>query len=314
MKKTVALLSTLLLAVSIIYAQETPAKSITESLQSATAVEQAVDSTRWWHKGAAGVNMSQAAFANWSAGGDPSTAFDLVFNFDLNYKSCKHLWTNRLELAYGLNDTKSNGMRKTNDKIFFSSNYGYGLAKNLYLGAMLSFNTQFDKGYNYNVTPQPDKKTEYISKFMSPGYLTAGLGIIWTPKKWLKATFAPFSWRGTFVQDDRLSAAGAFGIEKGKHLLTQFGADLVVEVRTPEWHNMSYYSRLELYSNYLKNPENIIIHWDNQLIMKVNPWLAATLNVNLIYDDNIKFEQSNGSWIPKLQIKEVLGVGLQATF
>jgi hypothetical protein len=51
--------------------------------------------------------------------------------------------------------------------------------------------------------------------------------------------------------------------------------------------------------------------------MKVNPWLAATLNVNLIYDDNTHFAVPDGDTfrgVPKLQIKEVLGIGLQSTF
>ncbi len=291
-------------------AQTTPAKPVTDGIQSAAAVTPSADTTYWSHKGMAGVNMSQAAYSNWSAGGDPSVAFDAVFTFDLEYKRAKHLWTNRLELAYGLNNTKSNGTRKTNDKIFFSSNYGYALAKNLYMGAMLSFNTQFDKGYDYGATSTPNTETDYISKLMAPGYLTAGVGVIWTPKTWLKVTFAPASWRGTFVMDKKLSDDGAFGVEAGKQLLTQFGADLVAELRTPVWHNISFYSRLELYSNYLDKPQNIIIHWDNQLTMQVNKWISASLNFNLIYDDNIKF----GNEGPKLQIKEVLGIGLQATF
>ncbi len=317
MKKTIKLLSVLLLTSGMAAAQDTPAKLVADGMQSALSLTQAPDSLSWFHKGMAGVNMSQAAFSNWSAGGDPSMAFDAMFTYDLNYKRGRNLWTNRLELGYGLNDTRSNGTRKTNDKIFFSSNYGYELRKNLYLGAMLSFNTQFDKGYNYTNTPRPNVKTDYISKFMSPGYLTAGLGVIWTPKTWFKLTFAPLSWRATFVTDDRLSSYGAFGLDKGKHMLTQFGADLVAEVRTNVWHNMSFYSRLELYSNYLKNPQNIIIHWDNQLLMKVNPWLSASLVFNLIYDDNIHFAVPDGDgtrYVAKLQIKEVLGIGLQATF
>lgn len=319
MKKPIVLFFALLLTAGMIKGQDTPAKTIADGLQSITTTEVAADSLHhWWHKGAAGANLAQAAFTNWSAGGDPSIAFDLMFHYDLNYKRDKHLWTNRLDLAYGMNDTKTNGARKTNDKIFFGTNYGYELAKNLYLGAMASFTTQFDKGYNYTVTPHPNKNSDYISKFMSPGYLTAGIGVIWTPKTWLKITFSPATWRGTFVLDQRLSDVGAFGVEKGKHLLNQFGADLVVEVRTPIWHNISYYTRLELYSNYLENPENIIIHWDNQVLFKVNNWISASLNVNLIYDDNMHFAVLNGDgtnrYVSKLQFKEVLGIGLQASF
>lgn len=265
----------------------------------------------WEKKGVAGINLSQASFSNWAAGGDNSIAFDANFNYSLNYKEGKHIWTNRLELAYGLNNTKSNNyLKKTNDKIYFSSNYGYKVAEELYIGAMLTFNTQFAKGYDYaNYT-----KENYISTFMAPGYLTVGAGLIWTPKKWFKLTFNPASWRGTFVCDDTLSTAGSFGVTPGERFLNQFGANLVGEVNTPIWENVNLYSRLELYSNYLDKPQNIIVHWDVQLNMKINKWLSAGLTTNMIYDDNVKFTQPDGRKVAKLQFKQTLGVGLQVQF
>lgn len=310
MKRLTPLLAVLLISSSV-YGQ-TPAKTVTDGLTVATAdveyvsPEEAAKATpAWTHKGVAGLNLSQASFTNWAAGGDAAIAFDALFNFDLNYKKGKNLWTNRLELAYGINNTQSNGLRKTNDKIYFASNYGYAMVKNLYLGAMLTFNTQFDKGFDYANTPQPNRDTEYISKFMSPGYLTGGIGLIWTPKTWLKLTYAPASWRGTFVFDDSLPEGKRYGVEVGKTLYTQFGSDLVVEFNKEVWKNISIYSRLELYSNYLRKPQNLIVHWDTAINMKVTKWLSANLNFNMIYDELA---------IEKVQIKEVLGIGLLATF
>lgn len=264
----------------------------------------------WTKKGVASANMSQAGYSNWSAGGENSIAFDTALNYDLNYLKGKNLWTNRLELAYGLNNTKSfDTVHKTNDKIYFSSNYGYRIAENLYAGGRLTFATQFAKGYDYG-----NSSTDYISTFMAPGYLTIGAGLIWTPKKWLTVTFNPATWRGTFVYDDRLSAAGAYGVDPGKHLLNQFGANLIAEVNTPIWENVILYSRLELFSNYLKKPQNIIVQWDTQVNMKINKWLSAGLTFNMVYDDNIRTVQENGRMVPKLQLKEILGVGLQVQF
>lgn len=266
----------------------------------------------WVGNGVFGVNMSQASYSNWAAGGDNSIAFDAVFNYSLNYKRDKHIWTNRLELAYGLNNTQSyDTVRKTNDKIYFSSNYGYKIAENLYVGALVTFNTQFSKGYDYKVSG-----TDHISTFMAPGYLTTGAGLIWTPKTWLKVTFNPASWRATFVCDDYLSnlPGGAYGVAQGEHMLNQFGANLVAEATKNIWENVSLYSRLELYSNYLEKPQNIIVHWDTQLNFKINKWLSAGLNFNLIYDDNIRFNDGEGRMIPKLQVKQTLGIGLQVQF
>ena len=92
------------------------------SLCAATsAAAQEISDTTWTGKGVAGLNLSQVSLSNWAAGGDGSVAFDVLLNYDLVYRRERHLWQNRLELAYGFNNTSSNGMRKTNDKIYLSS-------------------------------------------------------------------------------------------------------------------------------------------------------------------------------------------------
>lgn len=265
--------------------------------------------SNWKSVGMAGLNLNQSTFLNWSAGGDPGIAFDASFNYSLDYKKDNHIWTNRLELAYGLNETRAKGTQKTNDKIYFASNYGCNIAKNLYASVLVSFNTQFDKGYDYEKDPE-----NYISTFMAPGYLSGGLGLTWNALKWLTVTYAPASWRGTFVIDKKLSDAGAFGVKAGERLLNEFGSNLKIEVKTPVWHNITLYSRLEFYSNYLHNPQNIDIKWDTMINLKINKWLSANLNVNLIYDDDTKFLQDDERMIPKFQLKEVLGVGIMFSF
>ena len=137
-----------------------------------SAAAQEISDTTWTGKGVAGLNLSQVSLSNWAAGGDGSVAFDVLLNYDLVYRRERHLWQNRLELAYGLNNTSSNGMRKTNDKIYLSSVYGYRIARAWYASALLNFNTQFANGYDYNSDPR-----DYISRFMAPGYLMIGAGV-----------------------------------------------------------------------------------------------------------------------------------------
>ena len=64
--------------------------------------------------------------------------------------------------------------------------------------------------------------------------------------------------------NDRLSDAGAFGVKSGRRVLNEFGANIRAEAKTTLWKKLSLYSRLELYSNYLHNPQNIDINWDIQ--------------------------------------------------
>ena len=198
---------------------------------------QTADSTQtspWTTEGFAGLKLTQVSLTNWSAGGDNSVAFDLQGTYQANYKKGKHIWNNRLELAYGLNKTGEDGMRKANDKIYMNTNYGYSIAKNWYASAFTTFQTQFSPGYDYSVN-----KDVAISEFMSPAYLTTGLGFTYDPGKIFTVVLSPASWRGTFVLNDRLSDEGAFGVDPGKHLLSSFGANLKGEVKYEFLKNMT---------------------------------------------------------------------------
>ena len=273
------------------------------------AVAQPGSDTTWKRGGAMSINLNQVSLSNWAAGGENAVGFNLLFSYFANYKKEKHLWNNRLEMDYGLNKTKSDGVKKTNDKLYLSSIYGYELRKNLYLSGLLNFQTQFAKGFDYSTDPRT-----YISRFMSPGYLLVGGGLTWTPKKWFTATFTPATWRGTFVSSNILSDEGQFGVTPGKHLFSEFGANLLLEAKYEFLKNMTIFSRLNLYSNYLKDPQNIDVNWEVQLNMAINQWFAAIISTNMIYDDNTKILQKDGSKGARLQFKEALGIGFQVRF
>ena len=265
--------------------------------------------TAWTRGGLVGINLSQISLSNWAAGGDNAIGFNFLLNYKADYKKDRHLWQNRLELAYGLNKTKSDGTKKTNDNIYLSSIYGYQLVKNLYLSGLMNFQTQFAKGYDYNVDPDV-----FISRFMAPGYLMIGAGLTWTPKPWFTATLSPATWRGTFVSSKILSDQGEYGVKPGKHLFSEFGANLRMEATYEFLKNMTIYSRLDLFSNYLEKPQNVDVNWIVQLNMAINKWFSANISTNMIYDDNIKIAQKDGSKGPRLQFKEALGIGFQVNF
>ena len=62
-----------------------------------------------------------------------------------------------------------------------------------------------------------------------------------------------------------------------------------------------YTGRLDLFSNYKRNPENVDLFFTNLLSMKFNRWLGTTISLDMIYDDDV---------LKKTQIKEILGLGL----
>ena len=149
---------------------------------------------------------------------------------------------------------------------------------------------------------------------MAPGYLMTGIGFTWIPNKFFTAVLSPAAWRGTFVLNDRLSDEGAYGVKPGKRLLSEFGANLKLEGRYEFLKNMTLYSRLDLYSDYLRKPQNVDINWEVQINMVINKWFSTTPTTNMVYDDDVKITLSDGRKVKRVQFKELLGVGLQFNF
>lgn len=69
--------------------------------------------------------------------------------------------------------------------------------------------------------------------------------------------------------------------------------------------NMTVFPRLNFYSNYLKDPQNIDISWDVQLNMAINQWFSCNIITNMIYDNDTKILQKDGTKGPRLQFKKL---------
>lgn len=264
----------------------------------------------WTMAGSAGITGSQMTLSNWSAGGDPSVAADVQFNYSVDYKKGDALWQNRLELAYGINRTESNGTRKTNDKIYFSSSYGQRFYESLYISALFKFNTQFANGFDYAVT-NPEGGYKQTSGFMAPAYFSGGLGVEWNPKSWLSVNASPATWKATVVNVEALRPIYGLTDRSTRH---EFGGNVKVEMKGKIYGDLSGYTRLNLFSNFLSEPQNVDVDWTIRFDLKINKWLSANANFHMIYDDDINIPQPDGSAYPCLQIQEVAGLGFLVTF
>ena len=131
---------------------------------------------------------------------------------------------------------------------------------------------------------------------------------------------SPLSSKFTFVADDVLSAAGAFGVDPGKKFRAEMGGTLKSELKFKVVKNVDAVTNLSLFSNYLKNAQNIDVNWDFRLNMKINEFLSANLLTNVIYDDDIlvPVDRNNDGIIDgkgrRLQLKQLFGAGLSLKF
>ena len=275
----------------------------------AQADEQGYVEGAWDLNGVTGINLSQTTLVNWSAGGENSMAGNIYLNGSLKHKTGDWLWVNTLVLEYGLSKVESQGNRKTNDNIDFSTQLGYSISDKWFFTGMGSFKTQFYNGYNY-----PDKDN-YISKFMAPAYSNLSLGVEFRPKSNYSLFVSPASGKFTFVQDDYLSELGAFGVNPGDKFRAEFGAYFKARVEQSVMENVNLISTIDLFTAYNKTFGDVDINWDVMISMKINKYLSASLNTTLKYDNDIKtFDDEGNQRGAKIQFKEILGVGFAYSF
>ncbi len=263
--------------------------------------------TSWKSKYEASLGFSQTTFTNWAAGGENALAANAMLNIYKNYAKGKVSWNNYLGLAYGISYMQQTdpSWRKINDKINLVSNGGIYAWKNWDYAALFSFSSQFDKGFNY-----PD--SIYISKFMAPGYFQFSLGMNYKPVDYFSVFISPIGARLTVVNDKSLTnrPEGAYGIFGDNKTLWQIGGSVNAMFKKDIAKNINLMSKLDLFSDYLHNPQNIIVGWENNLLMKVNKYLSLTFTSMLIYDDNISYTDPEGNTHgPRTQFRETFTVG-----
>lgn len=266
-----------------------------------------------WKKGGTfNLNVNQGSLTNWAAGGDKfSFSVASSLNAFAFYKKGRHSWDNVLNLAYGYVNTTSLGGRKSDDLISITSKYGYDIGKNFYLSGLVDLRTQFTDGYLYT-----DTSKTLSSRFFAPAYLVLSPGIDYKPTDQFSIFFSPVTGRYVFVMDDYLSSQAAFGVDTGKHIKSEFGAYLTINTVQTLAKGIVYKGRLDLYSNYRNNPQNVDLYMTNSLNLAVNKYISAVISLDMIYDDDVKsfVNPKTGVLGPRLQVKQVIGVGFSAKF
>ena len=277
-----------------------------------------------------GINFSEVAFVNWNAGGENSVSALGNVRFERNYKFRYIKWDNYLQMRYGLNAQEERKLRKTDDAIKISSTFGYrrDTISNWYYSVKANFNTQFSNGYKY-----PDRATP-VSRFMAPGYLFLGAGTSYiSENQKFNLYISPLTQKATFVLDEELANRGAFGVKKaildpngnilkpGENSLIELGFLITNTWETVIGKNISMRNDLSLYTDYLTSFGNIDVDWELNIDLKVNKFISTNIGTYLIYDDDVLFDRQvddNGivtdPGVPRIQFKQILGVGITYDF
>jgi hypothetical protein len=260
-----------------------------------------------WKKGGFfTLNLAQGSLSNWQGGGDKNSFSAVGFlNLFAVLRQGKNLWNNTLDLGYGYINTTSLGSRKSDDRIDLLSKYGYQLSEKWYAGGLFNFRSQFAPGYLYQKDESGIESKTLTSKFLAPGYILLSLGFDFRPGDGFSLFLSPLAERWIIVADDALSAAGAYGVTPGEKSKNELGAFASAEFNQNVMTNVTFKSRLDVFSNYKHTPQNVDLFWTNILAMKVNRFLSANIAVDLLYDDDA---------IGRLQLRQLLGVGFSSKF
>lgn len=286
-----------------------------EAAAAAAAARHTADSLdgKWIRKGIVTINMTQVNLTNWAAGGFSSVSGIAMFNGTANWKKGRRAWDNSLILAFG-GQHIHNGTdpQKTDDRIELNSKYGYELTKAWYLASVFQFRTQFTEGFDANGTR--------ISNLLAPGYALFGLGLDYKPNDKFTAFISPVTARVVIVTDETLWGGSTdpelrvYGVKNGSTTEFELGGYIRAQYQTELAKNITFLTRGDLFSNYLRDPQNIDVTWETLWTFKVNDWFAATLNTVLIYDHDTKLPLVNDAnetvLAPATQFKQTLGIGL----
>jgi len=272
------------------------------------------------------LTINQIAITHWAAGGESNGSGKLMARLKHTYNRNMFNYETSGLFAYGVqNFAKDKHTEKTEDRLEINMTMTHNNNKHLTFTAIASLKTQFSDGYNY-----PNDSVR-ISRFFAPAYLTMSIGYTYKICDQVSVFMSPVAGKFTFVTDQDLADKGSFGVEAaywnvvdgdsiwvpGKNFLGELGFNVLIKYRQQFNSNISVFSTLNLYNNYMDanraNRWNIDVDWETGIKFNISKYVSTIINVHMIYDDNVKFLVDDKEKAI-LQFKESLGISFLYKF
>ena len=311
--------------------QDVAAKAA-EALSQTEEEQQAAAKPNYWTKFVKfDLGFTNTLLTNWAAGGYNQTTLATGLDANANYKKGLSYWNNRLQLDYGFlySDDKPI-IQKNKDRIQLDSKWGYKTSEKSKWSytATFKFLSQFTDTHKF---PHPGgdnpsykdwmDKAILQSSFLSPGYTTLSLGIDWTPKPWFTVSFSPLTGGFTIVRREELRKTYGMQLKEAYESQTaniegymyrmarfQLGAQLEANAKFKINDVFAGETKLVLFSDYLHNPTELRVNWDNKITWQFAKHLALAFQTWLIYDPNVLIDGAQ-----KVQFKEFLTLNFTYT-
>lgn len=294
--KKILLTTALFFTLNGVFAQNAEKETLKKNEEAASLAVEKPDG--WNKKGTFTFLANQATFNNWLAGGQSNISGNIGVNYDFNYKKGKWNWDNRLFAAYGLTKIKDQDLQKSDDRLEFNSLLGKKASGHWFYSGFFNFKTQFDTGIDLTSGIR-------TSHFFSPAFFQFGPGMMWKKSDNLKFNIAPATSKLIIVHSHFTDFGSSFGVEQGDTSRYEFGAAINGYYKFNLMENVSVENILNLYTNYLEDPQNVDIDYTLNIAMKINKALSTNLAFQTIYDDNA---------FRGFQTRQIIGLGVNYGF
>jgi Protein of unknown function (DUF3078) len=290
MKTKIFLLATTLFIATTMNAQtSTEAKKAADAAAGKLTTSKADMKEGWTKAGTLNLSANEAGINNeWfkANGGDVSfLGIKGIIDYNFDRKKGKTNWLNSFRGRFGVAKATS-----TNDKFVKNDDY-------------LNFNSIYGKEFrkSWSYAGYFGLESQFENAFMTPGYIKFGPGVLYKPNAHFSVLMSPLMAEVTTKLKSSLKNVKAFGVDSAKTVSFGLGAFVQANANYDLAKGINYKSTTTLYSNYLKNPGNIVFDMNNLFTFTVNKYIGATLLLNARYND---VEVSG------MQVQHALGLGL----
>jgi hypothetical protein len=291
-------------------------------LASVNAQDTSVPKDSFWTTGAGiGLDFSQLFQLNPKQGaGQNRLGFGGAINAFAKYKKDCLAWDNVGAWQFGVQrlgagvlaqgtETSKIPFQKAIDQLRLGSKLGYQSSENSkwFYAADFTFLSQLTSTYpgtdEYpgNFLTSLEDGIKRNSALFAPATITLSLGMDYKPNDNFSLYLSPLGAKFIIVSDDDIAALGVHGnpVERDadgniisfENVDSQLGAVLRANF-TDKFYNdrLAFTSGLTLYSNYLRNPQNIDVDWTNEFAIEIFKGLQLAVTVNIFYDDDVRVQ------------------------
>lgn len=227
-----------------------------------------------------------------------------------NRKEAKWYWNNQFSIqlsAQRLGRTVTSqpkvGFQKNLDVLRLGTRYGHKLGNDKWFVAIDGFaQTLALKTYASNYLKPISAEDRVVAKLFSPLLATVSPGIDYKPNEHLSFFYSPCGTQIIFVADDAIAATGVHGndvtrddqgrITEYKNTFFGLGSELKAGYNNKYFGNrLSVNSNLRLFSNYLKEPQNVDVLFSNNFSISIFKGLSLDLLAEYFYDHDVKVKK-----------------------